>query len=125
MSYTVFYPDNCGCNGSYKGIYGTNIWNPNYMKPNTNNACGHQIACGDCIDDVKSKCVYYTGPNLVNTGINQNDILDLVLQKLDAIKQVQDQKFIKVLANLNDINDRLNALESISGDPPHPPYTLL
>src|SRR5688572_5280726 len=110
MNYTISFPGHCGCH-SKQGIYGTNMWNPNYMYPNNSQACGHQQACNDCLDIIKGICVWYTGTNLTNTGINQNDTLNLVLQKLDALWAIQNTKNTNILAALNDINDRLNALE--------------
>lgn len=111
---------NCGC--SQQGIYGTNMWNVNGNQPGNQPGCGHQQACNGCIDIVKGLCVLYTGTNLTSTGINQNDTLNAILVKLDAIKGIQDLKNNKLLANINDLNDRVNTLE---GGTPHAPYTLL
>jgi hypothetical protein len=121
MNYTIQFPGNCGCNGNNQGIYGTNMWNVNGNQPSNSSSCGHQQACNGCIDITKGVCVLYTGSNLTNTGINQNDDLNTILGKLDAIKAIQDTKNTNILAALNDINDRLNVLEGGS----HAPYTLL
>lgn len=74
-----------------------------------------------CARKLYSLCVSYSGTNLTNTGINTNDTLNDILQKLDNIKQAQDLTNVKLLANINSINDRLNILESGT----HIPYTLL
>lgn len=122
MTYNISFPGYCGCNKNNQGIYGTNMWNPNSNNPGNSQACGHQQSCNQCLDIVKDVCIYYLGSNLTSTGINTNDNLRVVIQKLDAIKAIQDTKNSNILAALNDINDRLNALE---GGPDHPPYTLL
>lgn len=122
MNYNIYYPNNCGCQGSNQGYYSTNVWNPNYQSANTNTSCGHQQACNGCLDVIKGECVRYTGANLTNTGINTNDTLNLILEKLDALFSIQATKNTNILAALNDINDRLNDLE---GGTPHAPYTLL
>lgn len=119
--YNNNYPGNCGCTGK-SGIYGTNMWNINGNQPGNQYSCGHQQACNGCIDVVKGTCLLYTGSNLTNTGINQNDDFNTVIAKLDAIKAIQDTKNANILIALNDINDRLNALE-IGVD--HPPYTII
>lgn len=101
-----------GCNNSY-----TANWFNTYGLP-----------CVDCDPIVTCKrkqpslCVVYNGPNLPNTNINLNDSLNDILLKLDNIKQTQDLKNAKLLANINDINTRLNTLE---GGTAHDPYTLL
>lgn len=121
-NYVIKFPGFCGCNSNHnQGVYGTNMWNVNGNNPSNTSSCGHQQACNECIDIVKDLCTFYLGPNLTNTGINTNDTLRVVLQKLDAIKAIQDTKNANILAALNDINDRLNDLESGS----HPPYTLI
>lgn len=122
MNYTINFPGNCGCGNKNQGIYGTNMWNVNGNNPQNTISCGHQQACNGCIDIIKDICTLYLGPNLTNTGINTNDNLRVVLQKLDAIKAIQDTKNANILAALNDINDRLNTLE---GGTPHAPYTLI
>lgn len=119
MTNYVFNPS-CGCNS--QGIYGTNMWNINGNQPGNQYSCGHQQACNECIDVIKGICVLYTGSNLTNTGINQNDTLNTILSKLDVLQQTQATKNTNILAALNSINDRLNALES---GPDHAPYTLL
>lgn len=116
------YSSNCGCGGTNQGIYGTNLWNLNGNQPGNQYSCGHQQQCNGCIDVIKGICVLYTGQNLTSTGINQNDNLNLILQKLDALKAIQDTKNTNILTALNDINTRLNALESGTD---HTPYTLL
>lgn len=122
MNYSIQFPGLCACKGNNQGIYGTNMWNVNGNQPTNTTSCGHQQACNGCIDVIKGICVLYTGSNLTSTGINKNDDLNTVVVKLDAIKAIQDQKNTNILAALNDINDRLNALEP---GPDHPPYTLL
>jgi len=104
------------------------MWNVNGNQPGNQYNCGHQQACNACIDVIKGLCVLYGGPNLSNTGINQNDDLNTVITKLDAIKAIQDTKNTNILAALNDINDRLNVIElaiPIIGGGVHIPYTLL
>lgn len=120
-NYTIQFPGYCGC-GPNQGIYGTNMWNVNGNQPGNQPGCGHQQACNGCVDVIKGICVLYTGTNLTSTGINQNDDFNTVVAKLNAIKAIQDTKNDNILAALNDINDRLNALE---GGPDHAPYTLL
>jgi hypothetical protein len=130
MNYSIYFPNSCGCN-SNQGIYGTNMWNINGNTPGNQYSCGHQQACNGCIDTPKSVCVIYAGQgavNLVNTGINVNDTLTTILQKLDAIKAIQDTKNTNLLAAINDLNTRVNALETDAGIPgggSHTPYTLL
>lgn len=48
-------------------------------------ACNQQIACtGDCPNGViDAACVAYTGPQLVNLGLNTNICLETILQKID------------------------------------------
>src|SRR5687767_1209062 len=103
MNYQIYFPNSCSCN-SNQGIYGTNMWNVNGNTPGNQYSCGHQQACNGCIDVVKGICVLYTGSNLVNTGINQNDDLNTVLAKLDALFAIQAAKNTNILAALNDIN---------------------
>jgi hypothetical protein len=123
MNYSISFPGYCTCAGNYnQGIYGTNMWNVNGNQPGNQTSCIPQSACNECLDIIKGLCVIYTGTNLTNTGINQNDTLNTILQKLDAIKQIQDTKNTNILAALNDINDRLNVLEPGAD---HPPYSLL
>ena len=129
MKYSIHFPSNCGCNYN-QGIYGTNMWNVNGNQPGNSTSCGHQQACNGCIDFPKAKCVIYTGSNLVNTGINQNDTLEVILQKLDALFAIQATKNTNILTALNDLNSRVNALElavipPIPGGGAHAPYTLL
>lgn len=121
MNYSIYYPNNCGCQGNNQGIYGTNMWNPNNNYPGSH-SCGHQQDCNGCLEVIKGLCVWYTGANLTNTGINQNDNLNVVLGKLDTLFAIQATKNTNILAALNDINDRLNALE---GGADQDPYTLL
>lgn len=125
-TYCINFPNcgcnNCGCSGNrHQSIYGTNMWNVNGNQPGNQYSCGHQQACNGCIDVIKGICVLYTGPNLTSTGINQNDDMNTILAKLNAIKTIQDTKNANILAALNDINDRINVIDSGT----HPPYTLL
>jgi hypothetical protein len=125
MNYGIFLPNNCSCNSQNQGIYGTNMWNVNGNNPGNSTSCGHQQSCNGCLDMPKSVCVIYAGAgavNLVNTGINVNDTLTTILQKLDAIFAIQAAKNTNILAALNDLNTRVNTL---AGGTPHPPYTLL
>ncbi len=121
MSYSIQFPGNCGCNNN-QSIYGTNMWNVNGNQPSNSTSCNHQQACNGCIDIVKGLCVLYTGTNLTSLGINQNDDLNTIFSKLNALKVIQDTKNTNILAALNDVNTRLNALESGAD---HIPYTLL
>jgi len=121
MNYSIYFPNSCSCN-SNQGIYGTNMWNVNGNQPGNQYSCGHQQACNGCIDIIKDICTLYLGANLVNTGINTNDDLRVIFQKLDAIKAIQDTKNTNLLAAINDLNTRVNTL---AGGTPHPPYTLL
>lgn len=118
MGYSVNFPCNCGAN---QGIYGTNMWHVNGNNPGNTHSCGHQQACNGCLDIIKGECIIYNAANLTSTGINQNDDLNTILSKLNAIKAIQDTKNSNILLALNDINDRLNILESAS----HPPYVLI
>ncbi len=120
MGYSTYYNNHCGC-GPNQGIYGTNGWNVNGNQPGNQYSCGHQQACNGCVDVIKGLCVLYTGTNLTSTGINLNDDLNTALAKLDAIKAIQDTKNTNLLAAINDINDRINVIDSGS----HAPYTLL
>ncbi len=122
MNYSIYFPNSCSCNSGNQGIYGTNMWNVNGNQPGNQYSCGHQQACNGCLDIIKDLCVLYQGANLVNTGINTNDDLRVILQKLDAIKAIQDTKNNNLLAAINDLNTRVNTL---AGGTPHPPYTLL
>lgn len=130
MNYNISFPGHCGCHNHHHGVYGTNMWNPNYTNPNNSQACGHQQACNGCPDIIRGPCLWYTGTNLTNTGINQNDNFNLIIQKLDALFAIQATKNTNILAALNDLNDRVNALElavipPIPGGGVHPDYTLL
>lgn len=49
-----------------------------------NQPCTCGGTCTSC-QRVSSDTVLYTGPNLPNTGINFNDSLTVILQKLDAL----------------------------------------
>lgn len=127
MGYTVHFDNHCGCNHN-QGIYGTNMWNVNGNMPGNSTSCGHQQACNDCLDIYKDICIIYTGSNLTSTGINQNDTLRQILVKLDTLFAIQATKNANILAALNDINDRLNVVETENGTPgggSHAPYTLL
>lgn len=128
MNYALYFPNNCSCNSQNQGIYGTNMWNVNGNNPGNSTGCGHQQACNGCLDTPKGACVIYNGSNLVNTGINQNDTLNTILAKLDALFAIQATKNSNILAALNNLNTRVNALEtaaSIPGGGSHAPYTLL
>lgn len=74
-----------------------------------------------CKKSIPSLCVKYNGPNLPNIGVNTDDTLNDILNKLDNIKMIQDLKNTNILAALNDINTRINTITGGS----HPPYTLL
>ena len=129
MNYSIYFPNNCGCNNN-QGIYGTNMWNVNGNQPGNQTSCTHQQACNGCIDIIKDICVLYQGGNLVNTGINNNDTLRTILSKLDALFAIQNTKNTNILTALNNLNSRVNALElavipPIPGGGAHPPYTLL
>lgn len=121
MSYNFSLPGNCGCGSNNQSFYGTNMWNANSNNPGNQYSCGHQQACNGCIDVIKGICVLYTGSNLISLGINQNDDLNTILAKLNTAKSIQDIKNTNILAALNDINDRINVIDSGS----HAPYTLL
>ena len=45
-----------------------------------------EVTCGTqpCPVILSSTCVFYEGANLVYTGINTNDNLEIALQKIDA-----------------------------------------
>lgn len=105
----------------YQGSYGTNMWNVNGNNSGNINPCGNQTPCNECIDLIKDKCILYTGINLADTGIDKNDTLAVIIAKLDAIKKTQDLKNTSLLAAINDINDRINAIDSGS----HAAYTFL
>lgn len=127
MNYSIYFPNNCGCQ-SNPGVYGSNVWNPNWSNPGNSPTCGHPQACNGCLDLIKGECIRYTGANLVNTGINKNDDLNVVLAKIDALFLLQNTKNTNILAALNDLNTRVNALETDAGIPgggSHPPYTLI
>lgn len=130
LNYSVSFPGSCGCgqsscnscsscNSSYQGVYTANTCN---TAPQTTSTCGHQQACNGCVDITKAECIQYTGSNLTSTGINKYDDLNIILQKLDALKAIQDAKNANILAALNNLNTRLNALEPGAD---HAPYTLL
>ena len=109
----------CNCN---QATYQTNMSSSGYnFNPNINTNCGHQQNCSGCLEIIKSSCIAYEGSNLVNLGVNKNDTLKDILVILNAIKLSQDNKFAKILLNLNDINSRINV---ITGGTPHVPYTL-
>lgn len=74
-----------------------------------------------CKKAIPSLCVKYNGPNLPNIGVNTDDTLNDILNKLDNLKMIQDLKNANILAALNDINARINVIDSGS----HAPYTLL
>lgn len=116
--YTISLSGDCG--GS--GMYGTNMWNVNGNQPTNTQSCGHPSPCNGCVDTPKGSCVLYTGANKINTGINKYDTLDTIIGKLDAIKAIHDTKFTNALLAINDLNTRLNALESGTD---HAPYSLL
>lgn len=132
MNYFNSYgSSDCGCNNSNQGIYGTNMWNVNGNQPGNQYSCSQQQACNGCIDVIKGICVLYTGTNLINTGINQNDDLNTIMGKIDAFKAILDTRSTTqdstqaitnrtILSILNDINNRLVALEGVA----HIPYTL-
>jgi hypothetical protein len=113
FTYNVSFPSACGGQSVY------DINTPNETP--TQESCSHQSPCNGCVDIHKGECTQYTGSNLTNTGINKFDTLNTILQKLDAIKAIQDTKNANILSALNDINARLNILEGGS----HAPYTLI
>lgn len=106
---------NCNCNSS-NSTYNYNWFNTDGL-PCTD--CDPVVVCQR---KIYSLCVKYNGPNLTNLGINTNDSLNDILLKLDNIKQTQDLLNAKLLANINDLNTRLNTL---AGGTPHDPYTSL
>lgn len=110
----------CGCGGN-TGMYSTNMWNVNGNQPGNQGSCHRPQNCDGCTDTFKATCILYNGPNRVNTGINKNDNLDLIIQKLDALQEVQALKNTNILLALNDINTRLNTITGGS----HDPYSLL
>lgn len=103
------------------------MWNP-LISSGPSYSCSHSQSCNGCIDIIKDICTAYQGPNLVNTGINQNDTFRVVITKIDTLFAIQAAKNANILAILNDINSRLNVLELENGTPGggnHSPYTLL
>ena len=106
------------CNGLPCGGYTGSFLNVTNLPIN----CGHEQSCSGCLEIVKSECIKYTGVNLTNLGINQNDTLNDILVKLNAVKSVQDTKDTNLLTAINSLNTRLNTL---AGGIAHPIYTIL
>lgn len=44
--------------------------------------CNKKVICG-CSEAIKCKCVYYVGDTLVNTNIEEDDSLCVILEKID------------------------------------------
>lgn len=77
-----------------------------------------------CLKTVPAKCVIYNGPTLANLNLTAPQNVQLILSTIDiaigAINSANALKFTNILTALNDINTRLNVLESGS----HAPYVI-
>lgn len=81
-----------------------------------------------CAKQIPAKCTIYNGVNLAGLSLSSPiDIetviatIDVVINNIQILNQEQAAKNINILANLNDINTRLNTL---AGGTPHDPYTI-
>lgn len=107
----------CQCNQTYN----YNWYNTDGLPCTT---CSGTIVCKK---KVPAKCTIYNGVNLDAIGESTNTDLETIiaainteLNDLQANQQAQDIKNAAILVILNDINDRLNVIDSGS----HAAYTL-
>lgn len=107
----------CQCNQTYN----YNWYNTDGLPCTT---CSGTIVCKK---KVPAKCTIYNGVNLDAIGESTNTDLETIiaainaeLNDLQANQQAQDIKNAAILVILNDINDRLNVIDSGS----HVAYTL-
>lgn len=90
-----------------------------------NYPCNPCNATEICKKTIPSQCVGYDGVNLSNINLIAPTNLKAIVQKIDSeignLKSFDSTLKSSLQTILNDINDRLNALE---GGTPHDPYTL-
>lgn len=60
--------------------------------------------------------VYYAGPNLPNSGVNTNDVLTIVIEKLDAIYAVPTLQRVTEMGNLTTLPIIADSFVKIGGD---------
>jgi hypothetical protein len=73
-------------------------------------------AC-NCSDPcISTDDVYYAGPNLPNLGVNTNDLLTEVIEKLDAIYAVPTLQRVTEMDNLTTLPIIADSFVKIGGD---------
>lgn len=116
------------------GINPCSCQQPNYSYNwfNTENyPCNPCSTTQVCKKRIPAKCTFYEGPNLANLGLTSPSNLEAIVlatdQVLGLLKDVQllgtstqNTVNVNILIALNNINARLNVLESSS----HPAYVI-
>ncbi len=73
-----------------------------------------------CKKTIPGKCTIYGGPNLTGLGLTTGMSVDVVLAAISVIIAEQTVTNANILTALNDINDRINVIDSGS----HAPYVI-
>jgi hypothetical protein len=82
----------------------------NYPPTPTNKSCNCSDPC------ISTDDVYYAGPNLPNSGVNTNDLLTEVIEKLDAIYAVPTLQKVTEMDNLTTLPIIADSFVKIGGD---------
>lgn len=116
------------CGNSICNCYNTNYSSNWYTTQN----CAPCSTTEVCKKAIPAKCVFYKAGNLANIGLTTNINTELILYTIDSVigsiksgsildKAAQTVTNANILTALNNINDRLNALEAGA---PHAPYII-
>lgn len=112
---------NCGnnnCNHCYGGNYSFNWFNTTGLPCNP---CSQTPVCSK---QLPAFCTFYNGPVLTDIGLGTNVNVELILTTIsiaigtiNAALEAQSEINQNILDALNDINDRINVIDSGSHDP--------
>lgn len=100
----------CGQASVNQGVYGSNMWNINSLT----GPCSPKLPCKGCVDIINARCTVYTGPNKPGTGIDKNDDLETIINKIEQIKLAQDNRFQALYETLEALQEQIDNLQPAS-----------